>query len=538
MNGTMMNYPLTLVPILERAGKLFGRVEIVSRRPDKSLHRYTYGDFYRRARALAEVLQKAGLRPGDRVATLMWNHYAHLEAYFAVPVAGGVVHTLNLRLHPADLAYIINHAQDRFLIVDDLLLPLYEKLKDKVSLERVMVVPVTGGALAPNYENYEAFLAGADGQFHYPALDENQGAGLCFTSGTTGKPKGVVYSHRALVLHTLALALSDTLGIGQHDVTLAVVPMFHANAWGLPYAATLIGAKQVFPGPHLDAKSLLELFESERVTVSAGVPTVMLSILEALQADPGQWNLARGMRILVGGSAAPESMIRRFDTLGLRVFHAWGMTETTPLGTVCTLKRYMEDWPDETKYEVRAKQGLPAPFMEVRAVNDAGEVPRDGKTRGELQVRGPWVAASYFNLSEEQGRWTPDGWFCTGDVVTIDAEGYVKIADRTKDLIKSGGEWISSVELETTLMGHPAVKEAAVIAAPHPKWLERPLAVVVLKDGAAATAEELRQFLSPRFAKWWLPDAFVFTDQIPRTSAGKFMKSTLREQFGHWRWDT
>ncbi len=539
MQGTMMDYPLTLVPILERAGRLFGKVEIVSRLPDRSLHRYTYKDFYRRARALAEALQKAGLRRGDRVGTLMWNHYAHLEAYFGIPLAGGVLHTLNLRLHPRDIAYIANHAQDRFLIVDDVLLPLYEQFKDQVNAERVIVVPLTGKPVPEGYLDYEAFLGTATGDFTYPELDENEALGMCYTSGTTGQPKGVVYSHRAVVLHSLASGLSGTLGITQRDVVLPVVPMFHVNAWGLPFTAVMVGAKQVFPGPYLDAESLLELFERERVTFTAGVPTIWLGILQALEKAPDRWKLAPGMRMVVGGSAAPEGLIRAFDRFGLQVVHAWGMTETTPLGTVSLLKSYMEDLPEEEKYAYRAKQGLPAPFVEVRVVNEEGEAPWDGKTMGELQVRGPWVAASYYNLPEAQDRWTEDGWFRTGDVATIDPEGYVKITDRTKDLIKSGGEWISSVDLENALMGHPKVAEAAVIAVPHPRWQERPLAVVVLKEAykGKVTPEELREFLAPKFAKWWLPDAFVFVDEIPRTSAGKFLKAKLREQFRDWKWD-
>ncbi len=539
MQGTMMDYPLTLVPILERAGRLFGKVEIVSRLPDRSLHRYTYKDFYRRARALAEALQKAGLRRGDRVGTLMWNHYAHLEAYFGIPLAGGVLHTLNLRLHPRDIAYIANHAQDRFLIVDDVLLPLYEQFKDQVNAERVIVVPLTGKPVPEGYLDYEAFLGTATGDFTYPELDENEALGMCYTSGTTGQPKGVVYSHRAVVLHSLASGLSGTLGITQRDVVLPVVPMFHVNAWGLPFTAVMVGAKQVFPGPYLDPESLLELFERERVTFTAGVPTIWLGILQALEKAPDRWKLAPGMRMVVGGSAAPEGLIRAFDRFGLQVVHAWGMTETTPLGTVSLLKSYMEDLPEEEKYAYRAKQGLPAPFVEVRVVNEEGEAPWDGKTMGELQVRGPWVAASYYNLPEAQDRWTEDGWFRTGDVATIDPEGYVKITDRTKDLIKSGGEWISSVDLENALMGHPKVAEAAVIAVPHPRWQERPLAVVVLKEAykGKVTPEELREFLAPKFAKWWLPDAFVFVDEIPRTSAGKFLKAKLREQFRDWKWD-
>ncbi|MER3557905.1 MAG: long-chain fatty acid--CoA ligase [Thermus sp.] len=539
MQGTMMDYPLTLVPILERAGRLFGKVEIVSRLPDKSLHRYTYKDFYRRARALAEALQKAGLRRGDRVGTLMWNHYAHLEAYFGIPLAGGVLHTLNLRLHPRDIAYIANHAQDRFLIVDDVLLPLYEQFKDQVNAERVIVVPLTGKPVPEGYLDYEAFLNTATGDFTYPELDENEALGMCYTSGTTGQPKGVVYSHRAVVLHSLASGLSGTLGITQRDVVLPVVPMFHVNAWGLPFTAVMVGAKQVFPGPYLDPESLLELFEREQVTFTAGVPTIWLGILQALEKAPDRWKLVPRMRMVVGGSAAPEGLIRAFDRFGLQVVHAWGMTETTPLGTVSLLKSYMEDLSEEEKYAYRAKQGLPVPFVEVRVVNEEGEAPWDGKTMGELQVRGPWVAASYYNLPEAQDRWTEDGWFRTGDVATIDPEGYVKITDRTKDLIKSGGEWISSVDLENALMGHPKVAEAAVIAVPHPRWQERPLAVVVLKEAykGKVTPEELREFLAPKFAKWWLPDAFVFVDEIPRTSAGKFLKAKLREQFRDWKWD-
>ncbi len=538
MNGTMMDYPLTLVPMLERAGKLFGQVEIVSRLPDRSLHRTTYADFYRRARALAESLSRAGLKPGDRVGTLMWNHYAHLEAYFGIPIAGGVAHTLNLRLSPSQLAYVINHAQDRFLIVDDVLLPLYEKIKSQVKPERVLVVPLTGKPVPKGYDSYEAFLGQASGNFTYPKLEENQAAAMCYTSGTTGKPKGVLYSHRALVLHSFAIGLTDTFALSQHDTILPVVPMFHANAWGIPFVATMLGSKQVFPGPHLDAESLLDLYEKERVTFAAGVPTIWFALLEALEKNPGRWKLTPGMHLLVGGAAAPESMLRRYDQLGLHVIHAWGMTEMTPAGSVSKLKPGMDDWSEDKRYQVRAKQGLPMPFVEARAVSEDGEAPWNGQSMGELQVRGPWVAASYYNLPEERDKWTSDGWFRTGDVVTIDPEGYIKITDRTKDLIKSGGEWISSVDLENALMAHPSVKEAAVIAIPHPKWQERPLAVVVPKETNHATAEELKTFLATNFAQWQLPDAIVFTESIPRTSTGKFLKTKLREQFADWKWDS
>ncbi len=546
MQGTMMSFPLTLVPIFERAGKLFGKVEIVSRLPDRSLHRSTYGDFYARTRRLAEALQRAGLRRGDRVATLMWNHCAHMETYFGVPLAGGVVHTLNLRLAPAELAYIINHAGDRFLIVDDVLLPLWERVREQVKVERVIVVPLGGKSVAEGCENYETLIARARGDFAYPAFDENDAAVMCYTSGTTGTPKGVLYSHRALVLHSFATALADAFQLSQHDTCLPVVPMFHANAWGLPFMCAMLGVKIVFPGPYLDAESLLDLFESERVTYAAGVPTIWMGIADALEKHPGRWKLMPGVRMTVGGAAAPESMIRRLDKFGLEVRHSWGMTEMTPAGTTSKLKSYMLGWPEDEQYAVRAKQGLPFPFVELRGVNEQGEIPWDGTTMGEMHVRGPWIAASYYKNEAEHDKWTPDGWFRTGDVITIDAEGYIKIADRTKDLIKSGGEWISSVDLENALMGHPAVKEAAVIGLPHPKWLERPLAVVVLRDAmadaaadpsaTAAVEAELRAHLAAKFAKWQLPDAFTFAKEIPRTTVGKFKKSALREQFKNWQW--
>jgi fatty-acyl-CoA synthase len=526
----MMDFPLTLIHILEHARKQYGTSEIVSRKPDKSLHRYTYADFYGRSRNLAEALRSAGLQKGDRVATLMWNHYAHLEAYFGVPAAGGVIHTLNLRLNPEDIAYIVNHAEDRFLIVDDVLLPLLNRFKDLVSFERVFVVPWTGMPLAEGLENYEEFLRTAAGNFAYPDIQENDAAGMCYTSGTTGRPKGVVYSHRALVLHTLVSGMCDTLGISHSDSVTPVVPMFHANAWGVPYVATLVGSKQVYPGPHLDAESLLDLFEKEQVTLTAGVPTIWLGILQALEKQPDRWKLSK-MKMGVGGSAAPEGLMRGLDKFGLEVIHAWGMTETTPLGSVSRLKRHMENWEEDEKYGVRAKQGLAVPFVELRIVNDKGEANWNGVTMGELQARGPWIAGSYYNQPDASHSFTEDGWLRTGDISTIDEEGYMKITDRTKDLIKSGGEWISSLDLENAIMGHPAVAEAAVFAVSHPKWQERPVGAVVLKEGQTLTSEELSEFLEQKFAKWWIPDAFVFLDQIPRTSTGKFMKSVLREQF-------
>jgi fatty-acyl-CoA synthase len=542
MKGSMMDYPLTLQAILERIPKVYAAVEIVSRRPDGSVHRYTYMDFYRRTKALAEALHRAGLQPGDRVATLCWNHYAHLEAYFGVPAAGGVVHTLNLRLHAQELAFIVNHAQDRFLIVDDVLLPLFEQFRDKIKPERVFVVRHQvvrhqNGPLPQATEGYEELLLTAQGGYEFPRSDENDAAAMCFTSGTTGNSKGVLYSHRALILHALAFSLPDSFCVSQHDVAMALAPMFHANAHGLPHVAVMLGCKLVLPGRQLDPQSILELFSAEQVTLATAVPTVWAGILEGLEKDPGKWKLAPEFRGFVGGTAVPEALVRKLDQRGLRLIQVWGMTETTPVAVCSTLKSHMRAWTEDERYRVRVRQGRALPFMEVRVVNDHGEAPWDGATLGELHVRGPWVASSYFNAPGTEDRWTADGWLRTGDIATIDEEGYVQIADRAKDLIKSGGEWISSVDLENALVAHPAVREAGVIAVPHPKWDERPIAVVVLRSDATATPDELREFLSSRFAKWQLPDAFVFLDELPHTSTGKLSKLELRKRFADWQWN-
>ena len=531
-----MDFPLTLMYILERAGNLFPSVELISRCPDGSCARANYGNFYRRTRQLAEALRKIGLAKGDRVATLCWNHATHLEAYFGIPAAGGVMHTLNLRLHPDEIAYIANDAEDKFLIVDDVLLPVFQKFRSNAQFERVFVVPFADCAATGEYECYEDLLKLATGDFDYAPVDERDAAAMCHTSGTTGFPKGVVYSHRALLLHSLAVAQPDVLNVSQADVLMAVVPMFHANAWGIPFIATLIGAKQVFPGPKLDPVSLLELMTREQVTFSAAVPTVWMGVLDELERHPSRWQLSPRLRLFVGGAAVPESMLRRFDTLGIRLKHSWGMTEMTPVGTSGSVKRHLaETMSDDELYPLRAKQGIPIPLVEARIVNEQGEASRDGSTMGELEVRGPFVAGAYHKGVQPE-KWTSDGWFRTGDVATIDPEGYIKIVDRTKDLIKSGGEWISSVDIENALMGHPAVKEAAVIAVPHPKWAERPLAVVVLRPNVQATEDELRGWLGKSFSKWQLPDAIAFVDEIPRTATGKFLKSRLREKFAAWCW--
>ena len=533
MDGLMMKYPLTLAPILRRAESFFGHKAIVTRRPDKSLHRYTYADFARRARRLTVALQQLGLRRGDRVATLCWNQYEHLEAYFGVPLGGGVLHTINPRLHPSELAYIVNDAEDRALIIDQTLLPVLEKFRADVKIKDVIVIE-HGTKAAGDMIGYEDLLARVDASaFVDLEIDESEAASMCYTSGTTGRPKGVVYSHRALVLHTLGQAAAGPIGIQESDVILPVVPMFHVNAWGLPFTCTMVGATQVFPGPHLDPASLLDAFAREHVTLTAGVPTIWLGLLRTLDEQPKAYDLSSLRALVVGGSAAPKSMIRGFDERhGLRVVHAWGMTETTPLGTVSHLMSDLERADPETRFTFRAKQGYAVPFVEIRARTEDGRtVDWDGKTMGELEVRGPWVASSYYKAPESADRWTKDGWFRTGDIVTIDTRGYVDIQDRSKDLIKSGGEWIGSVALENALMAHPAVAEAAVIAIPDEKWQERPLAVIVLKPGQAATAEELRASLEAGFAKWWLPDDFEFVTEIPKTGVGKFRKTALRERF-------
>jgi fatty-acyl-CoA synthase len=537
MRGLMMDFPLTVPALVERASGIFGGVEIVSRRPDKSLARSTWGEVCRRSRRLASALSRLGLERGDRVATLLWNQTEHLEAYLGIPSAGGVLHTLNPRLHPEELAFIANHAGDRFLILDDVLLPVYEKFRERVKFERVIVAPYSGCATPAGCDCYEDLLARADENFSDPQLDEHDAAAMCYTSGTTGRAKGVVYSHRAVVLHSMSCCGVDSFGISMRDTVLPVTSLFHANGWGIPFTAAMAGAKVVLPGPFADGEGLLDLMEQERVTVTTGVPTVWFGVLEALEKFPGRWKFTWPVRMILGGAATSEALMRGFDRHGIHVICSWGMTETTPVATNSHLRPYMHCWNDEKKTAQRLKPGIPGAFLEVRVVRPDGTVaPHDGSSVGEIEVRGPWVAAGYYNLPEESQKWSSDGWLRTGDVGHIDEHGYLKLVDRSKDLIKSGGEWISSVDLENALMGHPAVKEAAVIGVPHPKWQERPLAVVVLNEGASAEPADLREFLSAKFATWQLPDAFVFAREIPRTSVGKFRKTALRQQFADWKW--
>ncbi len=531
--GRMMHFPLTLTHLLERAYRYFPGVEIVSRAGDGKIHRHTWGQVYGRSAQLAHALAKLGVKAGDRVGTLGWNHHRHLEAYFAVPMMGAIVHTLNLRLHPNELAYIARHAEDSVILADRSLLPLLDQFVASVPTVRHVVVMPDDGPTPAGRLDYEQIIQGERPEYDWPRLDEYSAATICYTSGTTGNPKGVVYSHRSSVLHALVAGLPDSNGIAASDSVLPVVPMFHANAWGLPHSCAAVGAKMVFPGPKLDPESLLDLMASEKVTFSAGVPTIWIGILALLDANPKKWDLSRLRQMVIGGAAAPPSLIEAFEKRhGLSVTHAWGMTETNPLGTISRVKPSLGALPDDKRLAVRASQGYAVPFVETRHVSDEGKhLPWDGETMGELEVRGPWVASSYLG-DEGKDRWTKDGWFKTGDVVTIDAEGYVRICDRSKDVIKSGGEWISSVALENALMAHPSVLEAAVFAGRHPKWDERPIAAVVLKKDAKATEAELAAHLEGKFAKFWMPDAYVVVDQIPRTSTGKFLKTKLRELYG------
>ena len=534
VTGQMMDFPLTLTHFLERVPLYFPSTEIVSRLPDGSLHRHTYGDFYKRTCKLAHALTRLGVARGERVATFAWNNYRHLEAYFAVPAIGAVLHTLNLRLHPDEIGFIARHADDTMILCDHSLLPLLRKFVENVpSVRRIVVMNDTGAELPDDVLDYEALIAPEKATFDFPQLEERSAAGLCYTSGTTGNPKGILYSHRSTVLHMMAVCMTSGLDVRESDTLLPVVPMFHVNAWGLPQACACVGAKVVLPGPKLDAQSLLDLMANEKVTIAAGVPTIWTGILALLDEHPKRWDLSALRHMVIGGTAAPAAMIDGFKKRhGLEVMHAWGMTETSPIGTVSRLKGPLRTADDATKLAARSTQGYPSPLVELRHMSEDGaRLPWDGATMGELEVRGAWVASSYLG-GDGADRFTKDGWFKTGDVVTIDADGYISICDRAKDVIKSGGEWISSVALENALMAHPSVLEAAVFAGRHPKWDERPIAAVVFKEKRSATEEELAAFLAERFAKYWLPDAYVFPEQIPRTSTGKYLKTKLRELYG------
>jgi len=527
VDGLMMDVPLSLPAVLRRTEALFGHKQVITRRADRTIARRTYAECLQRARRLAGGLKSLGLKPGDRVATFCWNHSRHLEAYYGVPASGAVLHTLNIRLHPDELAYIITHAGDSAIVVDKALWSAFAPVRERIASLPLVVVTDDGEPVEGTID-YEELIASGTDAGTFADCDERDAAVMCYTSGTTGRPKGVLYSHRALALHSLAAALPDCMGLGEADVVLAVVPMFHANAWGLPFICATLGCTQVLPGPYLDPASIVELLESERVTFTAGVPTIWHGLLKYLDEHPGH-DLSSIRVMLVGGAAIPEATLRAFESRhGLRMVHAWGMTETSPLGSVSHVPSDLQSAPLDEQYACRATQGRPAPFVEIRARGTDGLVPWDGATMGELEVRGPWVASAYYPGNEAPDRWTEDGWFRTGDIVTIAPNGCLTIQDRTKDLVKSGGEWICTVALETALASHPAIAEVVVVAAPHPVWGERPLAVVVPRPGCVPEIEDLRAFLAPKFAKWWLPDAVVCVEALPRTGTGKYQKTQVR----------
>ena len=536
MRGLMMDYPLTLTHVVERARRMFPAKEVITRTPT-GLHRLTYADLCRRACRLANALRGLGVRHGDRVATFAWNTSRHLELYLAVPSSGAVLHTLNIRLFPEQISFIVNHAEDAVICVDDVLVKALEPLAKELPGVRAYVVmgdgPLPETSLHPVYR-YDHLLAAASEDYAFPRLDEYSAAAICYTSGTTGNPKGVVYSHRALTLHSLAQAGADSFGLCEADVVMPVVPMFHANAWGMPFTATMVGATQVYPGAQPTPQDLAALIQDLRVTVTGGVPTVLIGLLGVLERQ--HYDLSSLRCVPCGGSAVPESVLESFDELGIAVVQAWGMTETTPLATLSRARSTMQDWSAGQRRAVRAKQGTSVPFVELRIVDDAGrELPWDGTSVGELEVRGPWIVGEYYK-DERSAAAFHDGWFKTGDIATIDADGYVQITDRAKDVIKSGGEWISSVELENAIMGHPDVLEAAVVGLAHERWQERPLACVVAKPGRQLSKQAILDHLHSRVAKWWLPEDVVFIEALPKTSVGKIAKRDLRERFKDYRW--
>ena len=539
MRGLMQQVPLTLRMMLERAATLYPS-KTVTTKTASGLHRETYGELAERVGRLASALSGLGITPGDRVATAAWNSYRHLELYLAVPCMGAVLHTLNIRLHPDQLATIANHAEDRIVFVDTSISGAWQKVSGLKTVREVVWMDDVGGVgLAGGGGSYEELIASGSPDFAWPRLDEDAAAAMCYTSGTTGDPKGIVYSHRSSVLHALTLLFADCMAMSERDVCLPIVPQFHANAWGAPYAALLSGASLAMTGRFMDPASVSQLVNEVGVTCSAAVPTVWFGVLQAIKAgqvDPS--SLATLTRILCGGAAVPEALMRGFDELGIQVIHGWGMTETSPIGTTASVKSTV---PPSQALRARLTQGLPLPLLKVRLVNDAGEVQAwDGESMGELQICGPWVADAYYDPDRQDGRGGLDRfcddevgnrWLRTGDIAVIDPEGYVRLVDRTKDLVRSGGEWISTVELENCLMAHPKVAEAAVIAIEHPKWGERPLACVVALTESAVAKEELIDHLAGHFARWQLPDDIVFLAEIPKTSVGKFDKLALRRRY-------
>ncbi|MDT3735503.1 MAG: 3-(methylthio)propionyl-CoA ligase [Denitratisoma sp.] len=536
MHGLMQHMPLMISSLIRHADRNHGDTAIVSRETTGGLYRYTYRDAHRRSRQLARALLSLGVKPADRVATLAWNNHRHFELYYGVSGMGAILNTVNPRLFPEQIAYIINHADDGLVFFDLTFLPLIEGVAPHCKGVKSWVA-MTDRAHMPESKLdllcYEELVNAHSDDYEWPEFDELTASSLCYTSGTTGNPKGALYSHRSTVLHAYGSALPDALNLSARDTVLPVVPLFHVNAWGLPYACALAGAKLVMPGPQLDGASLHELFETEKVTVSAGVPTIWLGLMQHLQGTG--LKLSTVKRLVIGGSAAPPAMIRSFDEqFGVTVLHAWGMTEMSPLGTVNTYKAKHLGLSDAERDRVRLNQGRPIYGVDMKIVDDEGkELPRDGKAFGDLLVRGPWIVSGYFK-GEGGNVLREGGWFPTGDVATLDPDGYMQITDRSKDVIKSGGEWISSIDLENLAVAHPAVAEAAVIGIAHPKWDERPLLIVVKKPGQEVTREQLLDFMRDKIAKWWMPDDVVFVDSLPHTATGKLLKTKLREEFrGH-----
>ena len=541
MLGLMQDWPLLVHKIIDHAALYHGDREVVSRSVEGPIHRTNYSEIALRARKVAEALDRLGIRQGDRVATLAWNTGRHIEAWYGIAGIGAIYHTLNPRLFADQLVYIANHAEDKVIFFDTSFAALVAEIAPRLKTVELFVALCDAAHLPkadiPNLVAYEEFIAGSSGDFAWKEFDEHTACGLCYTSGTTGNPKGVLYSHRSNVLHALAAAQADTLGVRALDSILPVVPMFHANAWALAFASPMVGAKLVLPGPKLDGPSICELLTTEKVTMTAAVPTVWLAALQYLEQSGKA--LPDLKRVVIGGSACPRSMIEAFEKkFGVGVVHAWGMTEMSPMGTLATLKPRMLALSHDEQLDFKCKQGRPIFGVEMKIVDDAdNELPRDGKRAGRLKVRGPAVAKGYFR-GEGAGSFDADGWFDTGDVATLDADGFMTITDRAKDVIKSGCEWISSIEIENIAVGHPSVAEAAVIGVTHPKWDERPLLVIVLKPGKSATRDELLKYLTGRIAKWWMPDDVVFIEELPHTATGKIQKMMLRERFAAHRLPT